>query len=70
MKNAVVTELCNLDLTDSISLKLIISFMKISFKNLIYAFNLIICFKIMSNEEFYFNVKTAIYLISKVIDKL
>ena len=31
---------------------------------------LIVCFRMIDSEEFYFNVKTVTYLISKVIDKL
>ena len=70
MKNIIIIELCNFDSTNSISLKSVISFTKICFKNLICAFNLIIWFKMMNSKEFYFNAKIIAYLILKVIDKL
>ena len=70
MKNVVIIELCNLNSTSSVSLKSIVSFTKIDFKNLICAFNLTVCFRMMSDREFYFNAKTTAYLILKVIDKL
>ena len=70
IKNVVVIELCDFNSTNSVSLKLIISFMKIDFESLIYAFNLTVCLRIMNDEEFYFNAEAVIYLILKVIDKL
>ena len=70
VKNVVVIKLCNFNSTDSVNLKSIASFMKIDFKNLIYVFNLTVCFKIMNSEEFYFNAEMMIYLILKVINKL
>ena len=70
MKNVVVIELYNLNSADLINLKSVILFIKINFESLIYVFNLIICFKMMSDKKFYFNVKITAYLILKVIDKL
>ena len=66
----VVNKLNYRNLSESINLKSIFSFLKIKFQELINVFCLIICFQVKGSWELDINVYTKTYLFSKVTDEL